>query len=231
MTTESPRSVQALVDEQVERWEQQKRAREKGDDRWPLVTISREFAAQGARVGRQVAERLGFSFWDRELVHAIAEHTGAKETLLESLDEHARSGFEDFLAQTLIGVHATENEYVRQVARIVHTVDNHGGGVVVGRGAQYLLGTDRALRVRVIAPLETRIAGYAARENMTEKDAAKHIAAIEKDRQKFVRQHFDRDVTDPCEYDVIVNTARLSVEAAAAVIADAYGARFGRSPR
>ncbi len=41
----------------------------------PVITVSREYGARGAAVGRIVAERLGFKVWDREV---LGEHRDAR---------------------------------------------------------------------------------------------------------------------------------------------------------
>ena len=104
--TRSPRDVQTIVERQVRKWglEREPRPELEPDVPWPLVTISREFGTQGAEMGRLVAQQLGFSYWDQELVEAIAEETGAQKTLVASLDETARSRLDDFLTEAVGGV-------------------------------------------------------------------------------------------------------------------------------
>jgi len=227
----SSRGVRALVNEQVGKWTSDKHGLRMGKrGPWPLIAISREFGALGAAVGMEVAARMGFSFWDREIVSAIAKETGAREALLDSLDERSRNSIEDVLASMLMGQMTTMGEYVQQVVRIVRTIDKHGAGVVVGRGAQYILEWDRALRVRAVGPLDRRVEDYAKRQGVDYREAERAIVSMERDRQKFIRQHFNKDVADPSDYDLVINTSSLSVNAAASVVIAAYGAKFGGLP-
>ena len=121
----SPQTTQKLVEEQVRKWQLDSKASDGREKKppapWPLITLSREFGTLGAAMGQLVAEKLGFRFWDQEIVHAIAEQTGAQETLLASLDERSRNRIEDFISESLIGAEGTVAEYVRQVARVVRT--------------------------------------------------------------------------------------------------------------
>ncbi|MBW1879014.1 MAG: cytidylate kinase-like family protein [Deltaproteobacteria bacterium] len=227
----SSRGVRALVEEQVGRWTTDKQGSRVGmQGPWPLIAISRQFGALGAAVGTKVAERMGFSFWDREIVTAIAKETGAREALLDSLDERSRNSIEEVLASMLMGEMTTMAEYVRQVVRIVGAVDKHGAGVIVGRGAQYILEEDRALRVRAVGPVDPRIEAYAKRQGLSHREAERKVVSMERDRQKFIRQHFNRDVTDPSDYDLAINTSTLSVDAAASVVIAAYRGKFGSLP-
>ena len=88
----APRDARKLVDDQVLRWEQgeKKRAGGEATEAWPLITVSRECGALGTATGEEVARKLGFSFWDQEIVHTIAEQTGIQEALLASLQQWCR---------------------------------------------------------------------------------------------------------------------------------------------
>jgi cytidylate kinase-like protein len=228
MPKQLPHSIEALVEQQVRRWRLQQAERKKEEAKArPVIVVSREFGAQGALVGKLAADTLGFSFWDQELVHAIAERSGVSETLVETLDEHARSALDDLLAASLLGDRGTEYAYVRELHRVVHTIQRHGGAVIIGRGAQFILKPNECLRVRVIGPLSDRVAGYAAREKIPPAEAEAKVRAVEKDRRTFMRQTFAADVADPSHYDITLNMAALSVEGAASVIVAAYRARFG----
>ena len=229
----APRDAQKLVEEQLRKWEQSKKERAGQDVRepWPLITVSREFAALGATIGEQAAKKLGFSFWDQEIVHAIAEETGAPQALLASLDEQARSRIEDFISESIMGAEATVGEYVRQLIRVVRTIERHGGAVVVGRGAQFVLAPEAALRVRVVCPYERRVQRYAEREGLSKREAERKVMQVERERQAFIRRHYDRDAREPSHYDIVINTENILSDAAADLVVAAYGAKFGRLPR
>jgi cytidylate kinase len=228
----APRDAQKLVNEQVRRWEQgeRKRAGPEARQAWPLITVSREFGALGTATGERTAAKLGFSFWDQEIVHEIAEQTGIRETLVASLDEQARTRIEDFVGESVFRAETTAAEYVRQVIRVVRTLELHGGAVVIGRGAQFILSPEVALRVRVVCPYQMRVAGYAEREGLSEQEAERKLARVEKERQTFIRRHYDRDVGDPIHYDIMLNTESIGPDQAADLLVAAYKSKFGRLP-
>lgn len=229
----TPRDAQRLVEEQLRKWEQSKKQRAGGEahEAWPLVTVSREFGALGAAIGELAAKKLGFSFWDQEIVHVIAEETGANEALLASLDEQARSRIEDFINESIIGAEATVVEYVNQLIRVVRTIERHGAAVVIGRGAQFILAPEAALTVRVVCPYETRVGRYAEREGLDRREAERRLTQVERERKAFIRRHYNRDVSDPSHYDLVLNTRNLPPHQAADLIVAAYRAKFGRLPK
>ena len=225
----APRSVQAIVNEMVRRWEieHQERRKQATNDAKPVITISREFGALGASIGKLVAVRLEFQFWDQELVHEMAEQTGIDEAILVSLDEHTRNAIEVMIEGVLRGESCSESMYLRQLMRITHTIGNHGRSVIIGRGAQFILQPDEALRVRAVAPLPQRITGIAERKGLSKAEASRLVHRVEHERIAFVRHHYHRDVFEPSAYDLIINTGTMTVEQGADLVIAAYQARFG----
>lgn len=234
----TPRSVESLVEEQVQRWHLQNRLERTRKEASPrIVTIAREFGAGGGRIARRVAESLGFTLWDHELVEYVAERAGAETGWVESLDEHKRDLLDDvfanaFLTASLAGAaprtHISGTVYRTLLIRKVEELARHGGAVIVGRGANFLVRPEDALRVRVICPVSSRIERYALRENISLTDADRIVRTKDRDRARFVRQLCAEDVTDPLHYDLLVNTLELREEEAAQLVVDGYAARFGR---
>ena len=64
---------------------------------WPVVTISHETEDQGIALGKSVAERLGFGYWDRDLVMELARLLNEKTATSMMLDESTGSAIEEFL--------------------------------------------------------------------------------------------------------------------------------------
>jgi cytidylate kinase len=56
---------------------------------------------------------------------------------------------------------------------------------------------------------------------VSEDEAAVKVAAIDRQRVQFVRDHFNRDTTDSSLYDLVLNTERFSVEQCGDLIVEA----------
>lgn len=229
-----PRNVRDLVEQQVQRWmaEQRERSRESPlpEPPRPPITISRQAGTEGTELGRRVAEALGFRLWDQELVQRVAEQNGAPEALLRAVDERARNAIEDLLAGILMGDLSTETEYMAQLMRLFHALAHHGRAVIVGRGAQFVLAPDAALRVRVVGPVDVRLRNLAAR-GLSESAARAELERLDRERLHFVRHHYHRDASDPCAYDLVVNVGSISLSGAAEIVAGAYRAKFPNALR
>ncbi|HVV52967.1 MAG TPA: cytidylate kinase family protein, partial [Polyangia bacterium] len=84
------------------------------------------------------------------------------------------------------------------------------------------------LRVRVIAPLEARVARIAARDGLDEGAARAKILRIDGERIAFNKQHYGADISEATNYDLVVNAGTLGIEGAADLAARAFRGRFGQ---
>jgi hypothetical protein len=225
-----PRDVGSIVEEQVRRWELHPAGQStESTEGWPVVTISREYGTLGMALGRRVAERLGFNCWDREIVTEIAHRLRTPEETVSVFDERAHTALDD-----LFGVAFDQDvlaaDYGDQLRAIIRSVVRLGGAVIVGRGSQFLVDPQHALRVRLVAPYELRVREVATRTHISFEEAAERVQTRDRDRERFMRQHFGTDGADPSDYDVVINTSIYTPHRADALVLMAYLAKFGGLP-
>ena len=225
--------IESIVEKQVRSWTESLRSAER-EGRvsvyWPIITVSREFGARGAALAERIAGMTEFRVWNKDLVQAIAQDSEASEEIMDALDEHRRKAVEDAVLGALMGTKVTNVQYLRSLVRLVQTIAAHGSAVIVGRGANYVLKTTDALRVRVVSPLDDRVAGYARRQRISEKEAREHITKWDGDRADFVQYQFRRDVDASSDYDLVLNSSTFDLSEMTTLVMTAYGAKFGRRP-
>jgi cytidylate kinase len=212
-----PRSLEALVEEQAHRW-QLVREQRPSDERGPVVTISRQPGAGGGEVVRRLAEELGLDVFDREIIRQIAESTHLSERVVSTLDEKARAWLSDWLEGLASRDFLSAAEYRYQLTRIVGAIAHHGGAIIVGHGAHLVLGEGEALRVKLVSPLDARVAAVMKRNAIGEREARRQVLAVEAGRRAFVMQHFHVDLDDPARFDLILNTVRLGAAGSVALV-------------
>ncbi|MBX3127759.1 MAG: cytidylate kinase-like family protein [Polyangiaceae bacterium] len=228
------RSIQQLIELNLRRVELQSTPpppprRERGLDQKPMITISREFGGRGAELGRRIAQKLGFQYHSQELVHEVAKQAKVRKQLVESLDERARDAVEQWVTELFDGESFAPNEYLRNLSKVIGTLGRQGRGVIIGRGAQFILDPRRTLRIRAFAPLEHRVALVAKRRGLGPGEARALVQRVDSERQAFYSQHFDVNVSDSVHYDVLLNTATLGIGACSDVVLRAYRARFAKA--
>jgi len=104
--------------------------------------------------------------------------------------------------------------------KVIGAIGKHGSAIIVGRGANFVVPPQNRLRLRIVAPQNVRIANVARAFDVKTEDARRHIIRTESDRRAFIRKYFNADITDPINYDLVINTGELEIDKAVkAVIA------------
>lgn len=193
----------------------------------PYVTVSRQYGAGGSVLARQVAERLDWALYDRELLEAIARDGGLQEELLQPLDERERSDMEVWIRNLLTEDTISEHYYTRSLFRVLSSIAKVGYAVVVGRGAHLALPADKGLRVRVYAPLEYRAQQVSEREGMSLAEAIETVKRIDLSRQLWLTHAYGAAAREPMAFDMAVNPAAVPMTACVEMVLCALSAKCG----
>ena len=193
----------------------------------PYLLISREKGAGGNTVARLVGRRLGWQVFDNEIIDEIAQKAHVRRQLIESLDERDRATIQDIIGQLLNPQEIGTASYLDYLKQVVLTLGHHGDVVIVGHGARFILPDQFGFSVRMVAPIQARIRRIAVKARLNLEAARVEVERIDRERVKLVRRHFGHDVTDPLSHDLIINTAAISVEAAAEVVITALQRKLG----
>lgn len=222
--------IERLVNRQVLAWEEERRARERGDQREPMpcITISREFGTQGAKIAEVVGQRLGFTVYDKELLSQIAHSEKVRLAVLNSVDERVRDRISEWIADQFGQAGMTTSKFIAMLTRLIMTIGYHGKAVIVGRGAHFVLDPSRTLRVRAYAPLEVRARNVMEERGLSKNEALALIRDTDLERAEFHRKYFHKDWASPEHYDLLINTATYPPEKAAGLVVEAYYLKFGR---
>jgi cytidylate kinase len=179
------------------------------------VALSREAGANGPQVARVVGERLGWPVYDRELVQRVAEEMGLRASLLESVDERRKSWLQECLESFASVPGVSEGAYARHLLQTLLALAAHGECVIVGRGAAQVLPAATTLRVRLVGPVEERAEAIRQRFGITHEEAARWVEKTDGERVRFVKDHFQKNPTDPRRYDQVLNSSRFSLSRSA----------------
>jgi CMP/dCMP kinase len=206
----------------------------------PLVTISRQFGSGGSAIAAQVATQLGWRLLDDTIVDAIAQEMGVSADTVRALDERQPPlltrladtlalGASEVLSPAAGAAVLSADERIVETTRLVmEAAVAQGPVVVVGRGAQVVLGehTD-AIHVFCYAPRDALARRIAERESLSVSAAERLVDEVNHQRAASVRRHYGRSWGVPEIYHLCLNTEWLGIERAAEVIVRAAQERFG----
>lgn len=228
------KKVTEIIEKQINNWSRTKSANvtpqpDNENEIYPVITISREFGAPGAALAYYLGERTGFfDVWDKELLKAISEELGSDQKFIETLDERRQRAVEDAVAAFITNLKTNVN-YLYSLIRVVQTIEEHGKSIIVGRGANYICNNPKTLHIRLVAPLNHRISDYANRKNISKEEVRKLAKRIDPERTEFIRQNFQRDVSNPLDYDLVINAENYTLEQMANIVLGVYKIKTGKT--
>jgi cytidylate kinase len=200
----------------------------------PVITLSRQFGAGGAPIGRALATRFGVPFLDREIVAAAAERAGIPESEAEGYDERM-PGLWQRIATALatsapeVAVPASAmetsvspaiGERLFELTRsIIQEAAAAGDVIILGRGAGFILaGRPEVMRVHLHASLADRVRYLISKVEELPADARPDEASlrdlcrsVDAARAAYLRRRFDVDWMDARHYDLALDTGRLGL--------------------
>jgi hypothetical protein len=146
--------------------------------------------------------------FDKDLLDAIVREARVDRRLLERLDEHAGGLLDDWACSLLLGEHLGREDYHRYLIRVLLSI-TVGGGVVVGRGANLVLARRGVFRLRVCGSPEVCARRLEEQSGLNPAEACRQVLLVNQERASFIRTHFRRDINNPTDYDLVVNTDHI----------------------
>jgi cytidylate kinase len=179
-------------------------------------------SSQGDDLAVQVAHRLGWRTISRELINKAALAAGAPQVALAEIDEL------DFLK--LRPSPRQWRAYREQVEGIIQVLAEVGDIVIVGRGGQVVL-RDRpeVLHVRVVAPLERRVAWLQAAEALSPQAAEARLSQSDRRRAAYLQRSYKVNTNDPALYHLMINTGFFELSQALELVIQAFEALTTRN--
>ena len=176
-----------------------------------IITISREMGSGGIPIAHRAAEKLGYTLVDGEALRKVAGKYGLSQEAFDQADEHPPAFVAEKDVRLLVDLH--------QIELMILDYALKGDVIIYGRGGQDLLEKIKSVfRVRITAPFEDRVERWAEREWLDPDLARVLVRKSDQQRAGFIKYYFDRDWENPLDYDLVINTQRLSEDKAVDLI-------------
>ncbi|RJQ56054.1 MAG: cytidylate kinase-like family protein [Desulfobacteraceae bacterium] len=196
----------------------------------PVVTISRQFGAGGRTLGKLVAEALGYSYTDEEIIQMVATRARVSTNWVESIEKESGGrllrymthlvpkSFIDMVLDDQRG-YIDEEIYVDLLHQIINQLADEGNVVIIGRGSQYVL-RDRkdAYHILLIADYADRIKFMETHYNLSHREANLVVTRQERRRINLYRKFGREDYDLPHLYHMVINTSKQNLETAAGLV-------------
>ena len=194
------------------------------------LAVSREAGSGGEDVAQAVASRLGWGVYDKDRLDDVIQQLLISGTILDTADTPGDWGHES--SGSAIDRNLVPHEgYVPQLVQAVAEVSKRGNAVFIGRAAQFILPRDETLAVRIVASEKYRILQITAHTGVAGAAALQSIRAQDEARRRFAQRFFRHDLTDPHEFDLVINVELCGPQRAANLILGALSGRIAPSAR
>ena len=177
-----------------------------------VIAIGRQFGSGGHDIGKVLAEKLGYDFYDAEIIQMTAGTTGYTPEFVKKNEEiMTNSLLYDLVNQMYLNIdrqdEAPKDKIFEAECQVVRNLAKKGNCVIVGRCADYVLrNSGNCLKVFFSAPLVSRIRRVAQRQNISEGEAKATVQKNEKLRADNYRYYTHRMWGAAGNFDLSLNT-------------------------
>ena len=187
-----------------------------------VITIGREYGSGGRLIGKQLAQALGYSFLDKELITLAAQKSGMSAQLFADIDENATNSLLYSLASGayMMGsrmapgsdMPMTDKLFILQ-SNIIREEAEKGPCVVVGRCGDYVMeGRKSVYNIFIQAPFEDRVKRAVAEYGLEEKGAADAVRRTDKKRANYYNYYSNRKWGRSSNYHLCVDSSKLGID-------------------
>jgi cytidylate kinase len=176
-----------------------------------IITICRGTKSGGEALAKRLADQLEYPILGREVLQHAAEELGVSEVSLREKMESAPRLWDRHAA--------TRRVYVVAVQAALAERAVEGNLVYHGLAGQLLLKElPGVLRLRLIAPLQSRVETVMASAGLDRAGAEQFIGKVDRGRERWVKMMYGEDIYDPALYDMVINLETMAVPTPCALV-------------
>ena len=195
-----------------------------------VITISRQFGAGGKTIGKMVADKMGYTFADDDIIQMVAEAANVSPHWVESIEKEAGGKLSrvvsSMVSKRLVDRilkdergYMDERLYLDYLVVIIAQIAEEGDVVILGRGSQYILNDHPDARhVLLINDLQNRVKFMTEHYDFSEKQAVQVVNREDKRRLNLYRKIGKTDYDNPTLYHLVLNMARMDMPTAVRLI-------------
>lgn len=191
-----------------------------------VITIARDFGAEGHEIGKMLSTRLGIPLYDNELLVRSASRSGDSVDKMAAYDEQMAAEFMAFLPDR-VDSRTLSDKLFRSMSQVILDLGATQSCIIEGRLSDYLLRHNpNHIAVLVTAPFEDRVEIVRKKRGLNKKQGAKLVRDMQKARELFYKRYSAGKWKMSDGKDLVVNRAKLGREGCVDVIAAAYEAKL-----
>ncbi len=185
-----------------------------------IITISREFGSGGRELGKRMADILGFAYYDREIITAVAEHSSMDETYVEQLiEKNPLRSFPITVGRTfsyLPSIHNNEIQILLSQQHVIKELTSQGNCIIIGQAADWIIKENNPFNIFVYSDLISKINRCREREteheHLSHEELRKKIQQVDLSRKKRYELVTSQTWGQKDNYHLCINTSNMSIK-------------------
>ena len=184
-----------------------------------IITISREFGSGGKEVGKRLADKLGYAYYDSEIINMLVKETGMSEEYIKNISEKGIYPFPFQFGKTFTSsylLQKNQTDILINQAKILKQIAEKGNAIIVGRGANIILKEYNPINIFVYANMESKVVRCKNKapkeEKLTDKELINKIKSIDKNRKAFNNLISGTEWGNKENYDLCINTSNIEIK-------------------
>lgn len=192
------------------------------------ITITREFGSMGRAIGKLVAEKLGFKYYDRDIIENAAPLAGENIETLGKYDGHDYSPFTKMAHPLGYGNKSLQKKLFDAESSIIMEYAYYDDCVIIGRCSDYILrDKENNLSIFIYAPYQKRLENCKKELRLSDEDAIRYITGVDKGREDFYKMITKSRFDDIENRNLMIDSSVLGIEGTADLIVLMVKKRFG----
>lgn len=199
-----------------------------------IITIGRQCGCGGHEIGKKLAQRMGVSFYDKELLRLAVQNSGVAPESFEAYDEVPTNSLLYYLSIGNYGAGNLQYEmpihqkvFLAQFEAIQKLADEGQSCVILGRCADYALAQrNRVVNVFLRANPAERAKRLMERHGLSEKKAADLMVKTDKRRANYHNFYANTRWGSADSYDLVVDSLKTGIDNTVELIAAYAQLRF-----
>lgn len=194
-----------------------------------VLVIGRQYGSGGHDIGKELAGKLGFAFYDNEIIQMTAGSTGYTPKFVQEHEENMTNSFlYDLVSQMYIysdTQEAPRDAIFESEGEVIRSLADQGNCIILGRCADYFLRDRRdCLKVYLHAPEDYRVKRIMNTENLSEENARQKVRRMDRRRSDNYHYYTRRIWGHSKNYDLTIDTS-IGAEAVEEIIRSALELR------
>ncbi|WP_077612514.1 cytidylate kinase-like family protein [Clostridium sp. Marseille-P2415] len=184
------------------------------------ITITREFGSLGRSIAKELSGELGVEFYDRDIVEEVAKQLNLPVSTVSDEEEKSKHSFLPRMFPL-----GTDEAYIQDIIfdvqkGIILDLARKSSCILVGRCSDFLLENEKNnINIFIYAPYAKRLENCVDTLGMTENDAKKMIASVDKARNTYHKKYAGYLPGDPEHKSLMIDSSLLGVTGTAKLIA------------